>query len=144
MIRISRRAALVGAGATLAAPATIRAQTAPVKVGVILPTSGVLAVPGQASRRGIDLAARVVAEAGGPRLEIHHADIASRPENGRVAAERLIREGCSVLIGAWDSGATISAAQAAEAARVPLVVNIASAPQITEQGFSMVFRNFSP
>ena len=45
-----------------------------------------------------------------------------------------------MLIGAWDAGATISAAQAAEAARVPLVVNIASAPQITEQ----VFRNFTP
>lgn len=144
MMRISRRAALIGASATLAAPANVRAQSAPVKIGVILPTSGVLAVPGQASRRGIDLGARMVAEAGGPRLEVHHADTASRPENGRVAAERLIREGCTVLIGAWDSGTTISAAQAAEAARVPLMVNIASAPQITEQGFSMVFRNFSP
>ncbi|MCS6932457.1 MAG: ABC transporter substrate-binding protein [Acetobacteraceae bacterium] len=144
MIRITRRAALAGAAAALAAPATIRAQSAPVKVGVILPTSGVLAVPGQASRRGIDLGARMIAEAGGPRMEVIHADTASRPENGRVAAERLIREGCTVLVGAWDSGTTISAAQAAEPARIPLVVNIASAPQITEQGFSMVFRNFTP
>ena len=61
-----------------------------------------------------------------------------------MAAERLIRDGASVLIGAWDSGATISAAQAAEAAKVPLVINVASAPQITEQGFTQVFRNFPP
>jgi branched-chain amino acid transport system substrate-binding protein len=53
-----------------------------------------------------------------------------------------MRDGASVLVGAWDSGATISAAQAAEAAKVPLVVNIGSAPQITEQGFTQVFRNF--
>lgn len=144
MMHVTRRAALIGAGATLAAPATIRAQSAPVKVGVILPTSGILSVPGQASRRGIDLGARMIADAGGPRMEVVHADTASRPENGRVAAERLIREGCTVLVGAWDSGTTISAAQAAEAARIPLLVNIASAPPITEQGFTMVFRNFTP
>jgi branched-chain amino acid transport system substrate-binding protein len=49
-----------------------------------------------------------------------------------------------VLCGAWDSGTTISAAQAAEAAKIPLLVNIASAPQVTEQGFTQVFRNFTP
>jgi branched-chain amino acid transport system substrate-binding protein len=59
-----------------------------------------------------------------------------------VAVESLVGQGCSVIIGAYDSGATISAAQACEAAKVPLVINIASAPQITEQGFTQVFRNF--
>ncbi len=118
MIRLTRRAALAGA-AVLATPAILRAQSAPVKVGVILPTSGILSVPGQACRRGVDLAARMLTEAGGPRLEVVHADTASRPENGRVAAERLIREGCTILVGAWDSGTTIAAAQAAEAARIP-------------------------
>ncbi|MDR1969078.1 MAG: ABC transporter substrate-binding protein, partial [Burkholderiaceae bacterium] len=117
---------------------------APTKVGVILPTSGVLAAPGQASRRGIEFAAQINKEQGGPALEISFADTESKPENGRVAAERLIRSGCTVLIGAWDAGATIAAAQAAEAAKVPLVINIASAPQITEQGFTQIFRNFTP
>ena len=68
----------------------------------------------------------------------------SKPENGRVVAERLIRNGCTLLIGTNDSGSTISVAQAAEAAKIPFLINIASAPQITEQGFTQIFRNFPP
>jgi branched-chain amino acid transport system substrate-binding protein len=127
---------------TLGFPAIVRAQSAPLKVGVILPLSGVLSFPGQQTRRGAELAVKMIAE-DGVRMDVTYIDTESKPENGRVAAERLIRDGASILVGAWDSGATISAAQAAEAAKVPLVVNIASAPQITEQGFTQVFRNFT-
>ena len=135
-----------GAAAALSAlsfPAVLRAQSSTLKVGVILPLSGVLSFPGIATRRGTDLAIKMFAEQG-TRLDVIFADTESKPENGRVAAERLIRDGCTVIIGAWDSGATISAAQACEAAKVPLVVNVGSARQITEQGFTQVFRNFAP
>ena len=143
---LDRRTILKGAAAGAALSITplrhVRAAGAPVKVGVLLPTSGVLAFLGQACRRGIDLGAKMMAQNGAPAMEILHVDTESKAEQGRVAAEKLIREGCSVLIGAFDSGTTISAAQAAEAAKVPLVVNIAAAPQITGQGFKYVFRNF--
>jgi len=132
-------------GATTALPVRrILAQTTAVKVGVILPTSGIYASSGQSCKRSIEFADRLNREQGGPALEFLYADTESRAENGRVAAERLIRSGCQVLMGAWDSGATISAAQAAEAAKVPLVINVGSAPQITEQGFTQIFRNFTP
>ncbi|MBR1217870.1 ABC transporter substrate-binding protein [Bradyrhizobium sp. U87765 SZCCT0131] len=111
-----------------------------VRVGAINPSSGVLAFPGQACVRGIDVGARFAREKFGIDMEIIHADTQSRPENGRIAAENLIRQGCTVLIGAWDSGATISALQAAEAAQVPMVVHVASATQVTSQGFTQVFR----
>ncbi|WP_354056961.1 ABC transporter substrate-binding protein [Bradyrhizobium sp. RT6a] len=113
-----------------------------VKVGAIMPSSGVLAFPGQACVRGIDLGAKFARERFGLDIEIVHADTQSRPENGRIAAESLIRQGCTVLIGAWDSGATISALQACEAAKVPMVVHIASATQVTSQGFTQVFRYY--
>ncbi len=129
--------------ATLPFPAIVRAQTSALKVGVILPLSGVLSFVGLATRRGTELGAKMMGEQG-VKLDVIFADTESKAENGRVAAEKLIRDGCSVLVGAWDSGTTISVAQAAEAAKVPLVVNIASAPQITEQGFTQVFRNFVP
>jgi branched-chain amino acid transport system substrate-binding protein len=144
------RRKLVQLGAAGAAAAAFplsrlaRAAAGPVKVGVILPTSGVLAASGQAARKGIEFGAQINKEQGGPALEISFADTESKPENGRVAAEKLIRAGCTVLIGAWDAGATIAAAQVAETAKVPLVINIASAPQITEQGFTQIFRNFTP
>jgi branched-chain amino acid transport system substrate-binding protein len=111
-----------------------------VKVGAIMPSSGVLAFPGQACVRGINVGAKFAKEKYGLDIEIIHADTQSRPENGRIAADSLIRQGCTVLIGAWDSGATISALQAAEAAKVPMVVHIASATQVTSQGFTQVFR----
>ena len=107
-----------------------------------MPSSGVLAFPGQACVRGIDLGAKFAREKFGLDIEIVHADTQSRPENGRIAAESLIRQGCTVLIGAWDSGATISALQACEAAKVPMVVHIASATQVTSQGFTQVFRYY--
>ena len=135
-----------GVGVALSAlsfPTVLRAQSRALKVGVVLPLSGVLSFPGIATRRGTDLAVRMFAEQG-VQLDVSYADTESKPENGRVAAERLIRDGCSIVIGAWDSGATISAAQACEAAKVPLVVNVGSARQITEQGFTQVFRNFCP
>lgn len=117
-----------------------RAASRTVKVGSIMPSSGVLAFPGQACVRGIDLGAKFAKERFGVEMEIVHADTQSKPENGRIAADGLIRQGCTVLIGAWDSGATISALQAAEAAKVPMVVHIASALQVTSQGFTQVFR----
>jgi branched-chain amino acid transport system substrate-binding protein len=131
---------VVGASAF---PSVLRAQTGSLKVGVILPLSGVLSFPGIATRRGTELAVKMFAD-DGVKLEVQFADTESKPENARVAAEKLIRDGASVLVGAWDSGATISAAQAAEAAKVPLVVNVGSAAQITEQGFTQLFRNFPP
>jgi branched-chain amino acid transport system substrate-binding protein len=146
-LTIDRRTLLsgaAGASLTIFSPAVLRAQSKPTKVGVILPTSGVLAFPGQQTRKGTEFGVKVFNERGAPPAEFIYADTESKPENGRVAAERLIREGCTILIGAWDSGATISAAQAAEAAKIPLIVNIGSAPQITEQGFTQVFRNFTP
>lgn len=129
--------------AAFPAPAVLRAQTGTLKVGVILPLSGVISFPGIATRRGTELAVKMFADSG-VKLDVSYMDTESKPENGRIAAEKLIRDGASVLIGAWDSGATISAAQAAEAAKVPLVVNVGSAPQITERGFTQVFRNFPP
>lgn len=141
----STRRRLIQAGVALPAvlglPGLLRAQSNTLKIGTILPLTGVLSFPALQTRRGSELATKMMKEQG-INLEVMYVDTESKPENGRTAAERLIRDGATVLIGAWDSGTTISAAQAAEAAKVPLVVNIASAPQITEQGFTMVFRNF--
>lgn len=144
--QISRRNVLKAAAASAVVGAVpIRSWAAePVKVGVILPTSGVYAFPGQQARKGAEFGAAYVAENKGPAMELVFADTESKPENGRIAVEKLVRQGCAALIGAWDTGATISAAQACEQAKVPLLINIGSAPQITEQGFTQIFRNFAP
>ena len=43
---------------------------------------------------------------------------------------------------AFDSGITLAIAQVCEQRQVPLIVNIAAAPQITEQGYKYLVRNF--
>lgn len=141
---LSRRSVLAGSAGLAATLGSWRAWGASqtVKVGSIMPSSGVLAFPGQACVRGVDFGVKYAKERFGVDIQVIHADTQSKPENGRIAAESLIQQGCTALIGAWDSGSTISALQAAEAAKVPMVVHIASANQVTSSGFTQVFRFF--
>lgn len=144
--RVTRRAVLAGASAAaLAGTAGIRpglAQTAPLKVGVLHPTSGYLAQIGQACNRGAQAALPVLKEMGYPAIDIMFGDTESSPDVARAAAQRLIDGGAQILVGAFESGHTLAIAQVAEQRGIPFVINIAAAPQITEQGYKFVFRNF--
>src|SRR2546430_6246944 len=119
-----------------------RAQAQKLKVGVILPRSGYLGFIGQSCQKGADLAPGVIKEMLGVDLELMNADFESNVDTARTRAERLIQEGANVLVGPFDSGAASAIAQVAEQRGVPFVINIAAAPQITEQGYKYVFRNF--
>ncbi len=138
----NRAAVVTGAGA-LAAPAIVRAQPKKLKVGVLLPRSGALAFIGQSCQRGADISPALLREMYGVDVELMNADIESNVDVARSRAEKLVDEGAQVLMGAFDSGPTAAIAQVAEQRKVPLVVNIAAAPQITEQGYKYVFRNFT-
>jgi branched-chain amino acid transport system substrate-binding protein len=119
-----------------------RAQGAALKVGVLLPRSGVQAGIGQDCHRGVEIAGGILRGLGLPNLEIMNGDTESSPDVARARAERLIGEGAQLLVGAFDSGQTTAIAQVAEQKGIPLVINIAAAPPITEQGYKFVFRNF--
>ena len=136
--------ALAAAGALAAvSPLNIaRAQAQKLKVGVLLPRSGVQAGIGQDCQRGVAVAAGILKDLGYPELEIMNGDTESNVDIARARAERLISEGAQLLVGAFDSGQTTAIAQVAEQHGVPLVINIAAAPPITEQGYKFVFRNF--
>ena len=71
-----------------------------------------------------------------------NADTETNVDVARSRAEKLIGDGAQLLIGAFDSGQTTAIAQVAEQKGIPLVINIAAAPPITEQGYKFVFRNF--
>jgi branched-chain amino acid transport system substrate-binding protein len=143
---ITRRTATAGLGAAIAAGTApfniIRAQGAPLKVGVLLPRSGFQAGIGQDCQRAVDIAAGVLADLKLPALQIMNADTETNVAVARARAEKLIADGAQLLVGAFDSGQTTAIAQVAEQKGIPLVINIAGAPQITEQGYKFVFRNF--
>src|SRR5947209_17417990 len=119
-----------------------RGQGAALKVGVLLPRSGVQAGIGQDCQRGVEIAPGILKGLGLPDLAIMNADTESNVEVARSRAERLIGEGAQLLVGAFDSGQSTAIAQVAEQKGIPFVINIAAAPPITEQGYKFVFRNF--
>jgi branched-chain amino acid transport system substrate-binding protein len=143
---LTRRGFAVGAGAAGLLATTAgdfaRAQAGPLKVGVLLPRSGAQAGIGQDCQRGVELAPPIFKELGLPELAIMNADTETNVEVARARAEKLISDGAQLLVGAFDSGQTTAIAQVAEQKGIPFVINIAAAPQITEQGYKFVFRNF--
>jgi branched-chain amino acid transport system substrate-binding protein len=143
---ITRRTATAGLGAAIAAGTApfniIRAQGAPLKVGVLLPRSGFQAGIGQDCQRGVDVTPGLLADMKLPALQIMNADTETNVEVARARAEKLIADGAQLLVGAFDSGQTTAIAQVAEQKGIPFVINIAAAPPITEQGYKFVFRNF--
>jgi branched-chain amino acid transport system substrate-binding protein len=140
---MSRRRLLAGAAAaTVFAPAIGRAQGAALKVGVLLPRSGAQAGIGQDCFRGVELTGPILKDLGLPELQIMNADTETNVEVARSRAEKLIADGAQLLTGAFDSGQSSAIAQVAEQKGIPYVINIAAAPDITEQGYKFVFRNF--
>jgi branched-chain amino acid transport system substrate-binding protein len=142
---LTRRSFTVGAAAATSlfgAPAILRAQGGPLKVGVLLPRSGFEAGIGQDCYRGVEIAPAILKSRGLPELAIMSGDTESSVDVARSRAEKLIADGAQLLVGAFDSGQTSAIAQVAEQKGIPFVINIAAAPPITEQGYKFVFRNF--
>lgn len=143
--RVSRRAFVAGTSAAVVSASSLSRAIAALpalKVGVIHPTSGFLAQIGQTCNRGAAVSPDLLQEWGYPRLDIVYGDTESNPDTSRAAGNRLIEAGAQILVGAFDSGQTTTLAQVAEYRGIPLVIDIAAAPQITEQGYKFVFRNW--
>src|SRR5262249_17406881 len=140
----TRRRVLTGAAATSAlafAPAVVRAQTKTPKIAVLLPRSGYLAPAGQSCHRGALIAPKVLAEYG-HQVDLVHVDVESNPDVARNQCERVINDDVNCIVGAFDSACTLAMAQVCEQRQVPLVVNIAAAPALTDQGYRFLVRNF--
>lgn len=138
---IHRRSFIGGVGAIIAAPAIVRAQDKTLKVAVILPRSGFFAQAGQSCYRGALAAAPLLADLG-YKIEMVHFDTESNADVARAQAEKAINDGAQCVVGAHESGNTLAVAQVCEQRQIPLVINVAAAPQITEQGYKYLVRNF--
>ncbi len=104
----TRRRLLAGAAATaaaIAAPAIVRAQSGPLKVGVLLPRSGFEAGIGQDCQRGVDIAPAILKSHGPAGTDDHRTATPNRTSRrARARAEKLISDGAQLLVGAFDSG----------------------------------------
>ncbi|WP_298929080.1 ABC transporter substrate-binding protein [uncultured Ramlibacter sp.] len=104
---LSRSAAIVGAASTgLLLPEIVRAQSAKVRVGFMLPYTGTFAQLGVAIENGVRMAiAEQGGKLGGRDIEWFKVDDESEPSKGVENASKLVqRDKVDVLIGTVHSG----------------------------------------
>jgi branched-chain amino acid transport system substrate-binding protein len=130
-----------------------------VKVGAIYPLSGNAASAGNYSKAAIELAVEIVNNAhpelkdlplaagsglpglGGAKIEVVFADNQGTPAAGQNQALRLITEEKVIaLIGAYQSGITVTTSAMAERHGVPFITPESVAANLTERGFKWFFR----
>ena len=137
--RLTRRTVL----AVLAAPAVLRAGTAPLLVGALYPLSGPSAVLGDESFRGLELAVEERNAAGGllgRTLQIVKADAAD-PAAATAEAKRLVEARVGLVFGTLGGPLSLAATQVTEGAGVPYFELCAVADAVTDRGLRLVFRS---
>jgi branched-chain amino acid transport system substrate-binding protein len=127
------------------------AQAGELRLGAIFPLSGPLALLGDESYRGLEMAVEERNEAGGVlgrALRLLRAD-APDVEKAQAEARRLsapaggagaASERVAMIFGTHDSTLSLAASQVAELAGTPFVELTATADQVTERGFRLLAR----
>jgi branched-chain amino acid transport system substrate-binding protein len=151
--RVSRRRVLTGgaafAAAAVASPAFLRAQSAPIKIGVLQPVTGPLAQDGAQGKIGADAAFKLINDnggvksLGGAKLEMVFGDARSTPDGGTQEVERMASEGVAAIVGGFASPICLAATQAASRYDIPYMVDVGVSDQITSRGLTNTFR-FAP
>src|SRR6187431_2615893 len=141
--------AAAAAAGVLHAPAVLRAQGAPVKVGVLHPVSGALSYSGQQGRIGATLAIEEINAAGGikalrgAKIDAVLGDAQSTPEGGNAEVEKMNGAGVAAIVGGYASGICLAASQTAARYDLPYIVDVGVVDAIVTRGLKNTFR-FGP
>lgn len=129
-----------------ASVAIAQSTPAPVLVGVNIPRTGPLAPMGALLEPAFRLAVDEIngsggiKSLGGAKIEILWADNQANPSLAASEEQRLIQqEGVVAVIGGGVSGAELTATQMAERLKVPHLISIATANELSERGFRHTF-----
>jgi branched-chain amino acid transport system substrate-binding protein len=160
MDKVTRRVFATGAALAALGAAMGAAAQQPVKIGVIYPLSGNSASAGNYSKMAIEVGADVVNNGnaelakimpiakggglsglGGAKIQLIFADNQGTPAAGQNQALRLIsEEKVAAIIGAYQSGITVTASAIAERHGIPFLTAESVAANLTERGFKWFFR----
>ena len=117
-------------------------NTKTIKIGLIAPESGPLSPWGIEIYRGAKMAVESFNKNNsirGKKIELLVGDSASRPDQGKTAAEKHIANGAIGLVGDLSSGITAAIAQSAFEKGIPLLTVGGTNPAITDIG-SNIYR----
>ncbi|MBN9486652.1 MAG: ABC transporter substrate-binding protein [Alphaproteobacteria bacterium] len=160
MVELSRRAVTVGAASAAFVFATDATAEEVVKIGAIYPLSGNSASAGNYEKMAMELGADLVnkgdpelakilplAKGGGlsglkgAKIQMVFADNQGTPAAGQNQTLRLItEEKVAAVIGAYQSGITLTASAVAEKYGIPFLNPESVAANLTERGFKWFFR----
>ncbi|AFK62663.1 receptor family ligand binding region family protein 22 [Advenella kashmirensis WT001] len=139
MFKIKKLAVVLGACGVLASSMA----SADVKVGAVFPFSGALALLGQESYRGLELAVNELNAAGGlngEKIVIMKAD-AVDPTQAVSETKRLTSADVKAVFGSYASGISYAASPVTELAGVPYFELGATAHKITTRGYQNLYRS---
>jgi branched-chain amino acid transport system substrate-binding protein len=116
-----------------------------VKIGVVGPLTGPVAVGGIQTKNGLELAKDEINEKGGipgvGKIELVYEDDKCVPTDSVNAVTKLVhRDKVLAVIGSVCSSATMASMVVTEKAETPQITTISSSPQITQQGNKWIFR----
>jgi branched-chain amino acid transport system substrate-binding protein len=138
-------AVMLGAVLSIAPLASQAADEVPVKIGFAAPMTGANAGYGKDLQNGVRLA---LEEANAQKIKIGdkvaHFELVSEddqadPRIGVQAAQKLVDQNVSAIVGHFNSGTTIPASQIYEQAGIPMIDPAATNPTITNRGFANTF-----
>ena len=147
--RFTRRSFIVSgaaAAASFGVPTLLRAQTKPVRVGLVNPMTGFLAYSGAQCRLGALMAIEEINAAGGiksmggAKLEPLLGDNQAKPEVGVSVVEKMNEEGVAAYIGCFSSAVALPATQAAAKYNTPFIIDVGASDNIVNRGLKNVFR----
>jgi branched-chain amino acid transport system substrate-binding protein len=117
--------------------------TGPVKVGLLVPTSGVYSTLGEDMKRGFQLYLdQNGGKLGGREVKVVVADEGAGPETGVPAGQRLVtRDRVDIATGIVNSAVALGLRDFYTEAKVPLIISNAGADAVTgERGSEYVWR----
>src|SRR3954451_6811010 len=144
---LTRRSLLAGASAGLIVRPAWAQQPSEVKVGLLVPVSGLYARPGTVMREGAEMAVDHinaqggVKSLGGAKLKLVVLDSGDTTEKAKNAAQRMVAQETDMVAtsGAYLSSFTLAVTEVTERANLPLLT-LSYSDLITERGFKYVFQ----
>jgi branched-chain amino acid transport system substrate-binding protein len=117
-------------------PAFAQAPKAPIKIGLLMPYTGLSAAVAQDATKGAELyLARIGGRAGGRELQLLKEDTEFKPDVGLTKTRKLVeRDKVDVLIGPVNSAVALAIRDYVHAQAIPLVVPIAFTRDLTAPG----------
>ena len=144
---LTRRTLLSTAAALGLASGARAQQPAEVKVGLIVPLSGLYARPGAVMKMGADMAVEHinaqggVKALGGAKIKLVPLDCGDTTEKAKNAAQRMVAQEPDLVAatGSYLSSFTLAVTEVTERAELPLLT-LSYSDLLTERGFKNVFQ----